>query len=64
MMKQSKQSALAQWRQDLQLAYQQLEPEERYDKALKAADTLLDAQMIDSREWRDLVKAANAYLFH
>lgn len=61
---QNKDAALAQWRQQLVHDYPQLEPEERYDKALKAADALHETGLISAREWRNLVKVANAYLFH
>ncbi|MCS5517554.1 hypothetical protein NWF32_30175 [Pseudomonas qingdaonensis] len=41
-----------------------LDAEQRYDKALMAADALEVAGIISSREWRELVKEANAFIFH
>ncbi|WP_426427371.1 hypothetical protein [Pseudomonas palmensis] len=59
-----KRQALQNWRQTLVHEHASLDAEQRYDKALMAADALEVAGIISSREWRELVKEANAFIFH
>jgi hypothetical protein len=58
-----KRQALQNWRQALVHEHASLDAEQRYDKALMAADALEVAGIISSREWRELVKEANAFIF-
>ena len=63
MLNQQKEASLAAWRA---LAAQQddLDPEQRYDALLKAADAMEEKGLISSAEWRQLVRDAGNLFTH
>jgi len=62
MSKDSKAIALVTWRRMLEEPNLYIDPEELYDMLLKMADSLEQAGIISSAEWRHLVRDASIIL--
>lgn len=60
MFDQQKQASLAAWRKMAAQTQTQLDPEQRYDELLKAADEMAEQGLITSAEWRQLVRDAGS----
>ncbi|MED7666093.1 hypothetical protein GXB78_02555 [Pseudomonas moraviensis subsp. stanleyae] len=58
MFDQQKKASLATWRKMAEQTEAALDPEQQYDKLLKAADEMEEQGLITSAEWRQLVRDA------
>lgn len=60
MFDQRKTDALAAWRKLATQAQLRMDPEQQYDELLKAADDMEEQGLINSAEWRQLVRDAGS----
>ncbi|MFW9080926.1 hypothetical protein ACOI9X_16870 [Pseudomonas sp. P2757] len=58
MIDQRKRESLAAWRKLATQSQLRMDPEEQYDELLKAADDMEEQGLINSAEWRQLVRDA------